>query len=98
MIQARVKKWTNLERKLVKRIQKVQKQTLNVKKMVASKQQAEMELKDDIEAVGNAMTKQMEIKLSGKESRSSSPLRKRASAIKQGKSSKKNKASATVSK
>ena len=38
MIQARVKKWTNLERKLVKRIQKVQKQTQNVKKMVASKQ------------------------------------------------------------
>jgi len=62
----------------VKRITRAKKQTMNVKKLVSQNQQKELELKDDIAAVGDAMTKQVEMQLN-KESRSGSAMKQHSS-------------------
>ena len=66
MTRARVQAWKELEKKLVKRISNVHKQMDNVKKLVSQKQQAELEMRNDIDQIGDVMSKQVELRLQDK--------------------------------
>ena len=62
-VQARMKQWVLFEKKLQKRVENVQRQCEGIKKLVSQNHQAEIELKNDLEALCEAMAKHVQLRI-----------------------------------